>query len=149
VWDADTGLPVSVPFIAPKREPLSVPPSAVQPPSSLDVATVLAFSPDGRRLLAHEQADSRPLRLWPSGEPAPAWLPDLAEKLARVRLDDTGSAVFTRGEKSKSLAELKRLVAAEKDPSLPLVVWARRLLGLEPATAAENPSWRRGGIRTP
>ncbi len=109
VWDAATGLPVTLPF----------------------VATSLTFSPDGLRLLAHQQEENRPLRVWPSGAAAPAWLPDLAETLARVRLDATGSMEFTRGE--KSLAELKRLVAAEKDATQPLVVWARRVLGLDPA----------------
>jgi serine/threonine protein kinase/WD40 repeat protein len=126
VWDALTGLPVSMPFVAAKREP----PATPQPPLNPEVPTVLAFSPDGRRLLAYEQADGRPLRVWPSGDDAPAWLPDLAEALARLRLDATGSAEFTTGE--KSLAELKRLVAAEPDKTRPLVIWARRLLGLDP-----------------
>lgn len=126
VWDAETGLPVSVPFVAKQRER----PSDVRRPMSTEVVTMLAFRPDGRQIYTYDLESNRALRVWPSGDDAPAWLPDLAEALARLRLDATGSAEFTTGE--KSLAELKRLVAAEPDKTRPLVIWARRLLSLDP-----------------
>ena len=59
--------------------------------------------------------------------------PVLAEALARCRLDATGSLEFFPGV--KSIAELQRLVAQEKDAAQPLVIWARRLLSLSPADA--------------
>jgi serine/threonine protein kinase/WD40 repeat protein len=104
VWDANTGLAVSVPIAS--RE--------------------ARLSPDGHRLLTLG-ADGV-VRIWPlSDNVEPPWLLDLAEKLAQCRLDSTGSLVFDAG---KPIDDLSHLATQEKDAGQPMVQWARRLLGV-------------------
>ncbi len=136
LWDAATGLPVSVPFTATAVERERSPVSQ-SPPLSVPGAVTLVISPDGHRLLTDDSVQHPAIRVWPSGDDMAAWLPDLAEALARCRLDATGSLEFYAG--SKSIEELKRLVAQEKDVTQPLVAWARRLLGLASTSAVPPP----------
>jgi WD40 repeat protein len=104
IWDANTGLAVSVPMAS--RE--------------------ARLSADGHRLLT-VGADGV-VRIWPmSDNTGPAWVLDLAEKLAQCRLDSTGSLVFDAG---KPIDDLRRRATQEKDASQPMVQWARRLLGV-------------------
>ncbi|MEI6861533.1 MAG: hypothetical protein WCL04_04700, partial [Verrucomicrobiota bacterium] len=132
VWDTATGLPVSVPFFAAPVERESGPAGQTQQPPAPATVTIV-ITPDGHRLLTFDSAHHDAIRAWPAGDELPAWLLDLAEALARCRLDATGSLEYFTG--AKSIAELQRLVAQEKDPTQPLVLWARRLLGLTPAEA--------------
>ncbi len=132
VWDPTTGLPVSVPFAAAPVERESGPAGLTQQPPTPAIVTIVITS-DGHHLLTFDSARHDAIRVWPSGDAMPAWLPDLAEALARCRLDATGSLEFFPGV--KSIAELQRLVAQEKDAAQPLVIWARRLLSLSPADA--------------
>jgi serine/threonine protein kinase/WD40 repeat protein len=107
IWDAATGLPVSVP---------------------LDGSST-AFTPDGKHLLNVGTDGSA--RLWLFADSiGPAWILDLAEALARCRFDATGSRVFFQG---KPAEDFQRLVAQEKDSTAPTVIWARHLLGLTPS----------------
>jgi serine/threonine protein kinase/WD40 repeat protein len=106
VWDAETGLPVSVPALGERA----------------------ALSPDGKHLLTTD-ADGTVKILPFADETTSTWLLDLAETLARCQLDATGSLMFVRG---KPIEEIKRLIAQEKDPTHPLVIWARRLLAPTP-----------------
>jgi WD40 repeat protein/serine/threonine protein kinase len=73
IWDTRSGDPVSEPMRHDRQ------------------VSMLAFSPDGRRLAVTVNPETT--FLWdvpPASVPAPPWLPDLAEAVAGLRIDDRG-----------------------------------------------------------
>ncbi len=109
VWDATTGRPVSVPLPGER----------------------VAFNPDGKRLLITGAGGGAEVVLFAS-DIGPAWMLELAETLARCKLDPndpTDTPVFIRGQ---TFEELQRDAMQEKDADHPMVIWARHLLGLTP-----------------
>lgn len=132
VWDAVTGQPVSEPMEHPGRVRMvrfspdgrhlatvcetgevmlwdALTGHALRDPFHHDAAGhSVVFTRDGRRLLSG--ADATVARVWELGPggPAPAWLPEAAEKLAGVRIDEVGRLVPTQEGWSELADEWRR-----------------------------------------
>ncbi len=107
IWDAETGLPVSDPF------------------RFSGAVDDVAFSADGSRLLVVPASGNVQLLevLQPSG-PAPGWLADLAEAVARQRIGPDKTAEIVP---PKRLFALKREIDSlpESGPAGSIVRWAK------------------------
>lgn len=109
LWDAATGRPISIWL-----------PSTERP----------SLSPDGHSVIT--TPTTRSVRYDPADYPGamPSWILDVAEMLARCRVDEKGSTVDYDG---RAIEWLRQQAAQESDRDHPLVVWARQILNDGPS----------------